>query len=142
MIVALFFVAFLQSSSAWIQPQISNANAEILEVLDEIVNEFCQTDEIPDSLEWFDENCPELKQAAAWLLETKRIPRLYPQEKKVEENRMKTLKKRLLWLKPPKDVSMKLVCMNGRIIIFNNCNHRFKPFSLIIHYYIVYMHIL
>ena len=111
MIVALFFVAFLQSSSAWIQPQISNANAEILEVLDEIVNEFCQTDEIPDSLEWFDENCPELKQAAAWLLETKRIPRLYPQEKKVEENRMKTLKKRLLWLKPPKDVSTKLVCI-------------------------------
>ena len=126
MIVALFFVAFLQISSASTQPQISNANAEILEVLGEIVNDFCETEEITDSVEWFFENCPELKQAV--ILENK-IPRLHPQQNKIEENWMKTVKKRLLWLKPPKDVSMKLVCINGRIIIFNNYIRRFRPFS-------------
>ena len=135
MIVTLFFVAFLQISSALTQPQISSANTELLEVLDEIYNKFCETEEITDSVEWFFGNCPELKQAA--ILKANKIPRLHPQENEIEENRMKTIKKRLLWLKPPKDVSMKLVCMNGRIIIFNNCNHRFKPFSSIIHYYIV-----
>ena len=124
MIVALFFVAFLQISSALTQPQISSANTELLEVLDEIYNEFCETEEITDSVEWFFENCPELKQSA--ILKANKIPRLHPQENEIEENRMKTIKKRLLWLKPPKDVSMKLVCMNGRIIIFNNCNHRFN----------------
>ena len=125
MIVALFFVAFLQISSASTQPQISNANAEILEVLGEIVNDFCETEEITDSVEWFFENCPELKQAV--ILENK-ILRLHPQQNKIEENWMKTVKKRLLWLKPPKDVSMKLVCMNGRIIIFNIYIH--KTFQL------------
>ena len=125
MIVALFFVAFLQISSASTQPQISNANAEILEVLGEIVNDFCETEEITDSVEWFFENCPELKQAV--ILENK-IPRLHRQQNKIEENWMKTVKKRLLWLKPPKDVSMKLVCMNGRIIIFNIYIH--KTFQL------------
>ena len=141
MVVALFFVAFLQIASASTRPQISNANAEfleaefleseflILEVLDEIVNTFCETEEIADSLEWFLDNCPELKQAALWQFKANEILKMRntqrrtkysnPQENEIEENRMKTIKKRLLWLKPPKDVSMKLVCMNGRIIIFN-----------------------
>ena len=131
MILALFFVAFLQISSAYLlrQPQISNTNAELLEVIDEILNEICQTIawipdtryQIPGSFEeWFFDNCPELKPAATLqnYKITKRIPRLYPQENEIEENRMKTVKKRLLWLKPPKDVSIKLMCMIGRIIIF------------------------
>ena len=129
MVVALFFVAFLQISSASTRPQISNANAELQEVLGEIVNSFCETEEIADSLEWFLDNCPELKQASLWqfkaneILKMRNTPRRTkysdPPENEIEENRMKTIKKRLLWLKPPKDVSMKLVCMNGRIIIFN-----------------------
>ena len=137
MVVALFFVAFLQISSASTQPQISNSNVELVQVLDEIgnvldeiVNAFCETEEIADSLEWFLDNCPELKQAALWqckaneILKMRNTPRRTkysdPQENEIEENRMKTIKKRLLWLKPPKDVSMKLMCMNVRIIIFIN----------------------
>ena len=135
MIAALFFVAFLRISSASTRPQISNANAELLEVIDEIVNEFCETEDFTHSLEWFFDNCPELKQAAMWKLKANEISRLYPQENRAEDNRMKTVKKRLLWLKPPKDVSMKLVCMNGRNIIFNNCIHRF--FGSTIHSYIL-----
>ena len=148
MVVALFFVAFLQIASASTRPQISNANAEfleaeflILEVLDEIVNTFCETEEIADSLEWFFDNCPELKQAALWQFKANEILKMRntqrrtkysnPQENEIEENRMKTIKKRLLWLKPPKDVSMTLVCMNGRIMIFNNYIHRFKQSSII-----------
>ena len=128
MVVALFFVAFLQISSASTRPQIANANAELQEVLGEIVNSFCETEEIADSLEWFSDNCPELKQASLWqfkaneILKMRNTPRRTkysdPQENEIEENRMKTIKKRLLWLKPPKDVSMKLMCMNVRIIIF------------------------
>ena len=148
MVVALFFVAFLQIASASTRPQISNANAEfleaeflILEVLDEIVNTFCDTEETADSLEWFFDNCPELKQAALWQFKANEILKMRntqrrtkysnPQENEIEENRMKTIKKRLLWLKPPKDVSMTLVCMNGRIMIFNNYIHRFKQSSII-----------
>ena len=158
MVVALFFVAFLQISSASTQPQISNSNVELVQVLDEIgnvldeiVNAFCETEEIADSLEWFYDNCPESKQAALWQFKANEILKMRntqrrtkysnPQENETEENRMKTVKKRLLWLKPPKDVSMTLVCMNGRIMIFNNYIHRL-PLSQTIQYYIIYIHFL